>query len=90
MKAIFMKMLEEEYQGDTDAYIQEMARVSLEEVIQESYDVVTKHVCPNCYDKSYLHSMIQKEDEIECYAFLLLPKLRILDYGQKGQCMILI
>ncbi len=72
MKAIFMKMLEEEYQGDTDAYIQEMARVSLEEVIQESYDVVTKHVCPNCYDKSYLHSMIQKEDEIEC-----------LDCGQK-------
>lgn len=66
MKAIFMKMLEEEYKGDPDAYIQEMARVSLEEVIEESYDVVTKHVCPNCHDKSYLHSMIQKEDEVEC------------------------
>ena len=66
MSKDFMKMLEEDYKGDPDAYIQEMARVSLEEVIEESYNVVTKHVCPNCYDKSYLHSMIQKENEVEC------------------------
>lgn len=66
MKEIYMKMVEEEYQGDHDAYIQDLARVKIEEVIEESYDVVVDKVCPNCFERSKLHSMVQKGTEVEC------------------------
>tara|TARA_R110002020_G_scaffold107192_2_gene249107 strand:- start:9467 stop:9781 length:315 start_codon:yes stop_codon:yes gene_type:complete len=83
MKEIFMEQMEEKYQGSHDAYIQDMARVTIEEFVSEDelskrdpnkfrkpgyndIEVSTKYVCPNCYEKSRLHSTINNETEVEC------------------------
>lgn len=46
MKEIFMAQMEEKYQGDHDAMIQDMARVTCEELVPDM-----DHVCPNCFGK---------------------------------------
>ena len=43
MKEIFMQMVEHEYNGDHDAYVQDMARQSCEEFVH-----VPEEDCGNC------------------------------------------
>jgi len=60
-KEIFMAQMEEKYQGDHDAMIQDMARVTCEELVPDM-----EHVCPNCFGKNKLHSMVRNETEAGC------------------------
>tara|TARA_R100000742_G_C4276758_1_gene98054 strand:+ start:1800 stop:2033 length:234 start_codon:yes stop_codon:yes gene_type:complete len=57
MKAIFMEMIEKEYQGDHDAYIQDLARQTCEEFIKDE-----DTMCPNCYNQS----LERNESEARC------------------------
>ena len=59
MKEIFMAQMEEKYQGDHDAMIQDMARVTCEELIPDM-----DNVCPNCFGKNKIHSS-QKRGKIK-------------------------
>ena len=43
MKEIFMEMIEHEYKGDYDAYLEDLARQSCEE-----FSYVNEQHCPNC------------------------------------------
>ena len=43
MKAIFMERMEDEYQGNHDAFIHGLAQASCEELIKDE-----EHMCPNC------------------------------------------
>ncbi len=62
MKEKFMEQqMEYEGRGGHDAFIHDLARVTCEEFIPD-----VDHVCPNCYDKKQLHSMIRNETEAEC------------------------
>jgi len=62
MKELFMEQQQNsEYRGAHDAMIHGLARTSVEEFIPD-----IEHVCPNCYGKSKLHSMIRNETEAEC------------------------
>ena len=57
MKEMYMQMVDEEYNGDHDAFIQELARVTCEEfVYQDSMQ------CPNCHN----HSIHRNETDIVC------------------------
>lgn len=57
MKEIYMEMIEQDYQGDHDAFIQEMARQTCEEFIE-----IDDTLCPNCSS----HNMERNETEARC------------------------
>jgi hypothetical protein len=57
MKEIYMEMLEQEYQGNHDAMIADMARQSCEEFIKDE-----NHMCPNCNNIS----IERNETEARC------------------------
>tara|TARA_R110001592_G_scaffold85153_8_gene251512 strand:- start:3057 stop:3305 length:249 start_codon:yes stop_codon:yes gene_type:complete len=61
MKEKFMEQMENEYRGSHDAFIHGLAQVTCEELVPD-----VDHVCPNCFDKSRLHSMVRNEKEAEC------------------------
>lgn len=56
MKEVFMEMIEREYKGDHDAYLEDLAKQSCEE-----FSYLEDVLCPNCMTKS-LH-----RNETECY-----------------------
>lgn len=57
MKEMYMQMVEEEYNGDHDAFIQELARVTCEEFVH-----LDSMQCPNCHN----HSIHRNETEAVC------------------------
>tara|TARA_R110000772_G_scaffold105015_1_gene206584 strand:+ start:977 stop:1210 length:234 start_codon:yes stop_codon:yes gene_type:complete len=57
MKEIYMEMLEQEYQGDHDTMIADMARQSCEEFIKDE-----NHMCPNCMNPA----LERNETEARC------------------------
>ncbi len=69
MKEIWAEMLQNEYRGDYDAYIQDLARQTCEEFIP-----VENHLCPNCMS----NSIVRNETEIQCEScaqeFILVEK----------------
>jgi len=50
MKEIFMDMIRKEYNGDHDAYTEELARQTCEEFIEEDAP------CPNCYQTNLMRN----------------------------------
>tara|TARA_R100001443_G_C3211173_1_gene143446 strand:+ start:20 stop:253 length:234 start_codon:yes stop_codon:yes gene_type:complete len=57
MKQIFMDMVEREYNGDHDAYIQDLARQTCEEFIRDE-----DTLCPNCTQPA----LERNESEARC------------------------
>ena len=57
MKEVFMEMIEHEYKGDHDAYLQDLARITCEEFIP-----INEPPCPNCFN----HSLHRNETEFVC------------------------
>ena len=57
MKEIWAEMLQNEYRGDYDAYIQDLAKQTCEEYIP-----MDEIVCPNCLNES----LYQNESDITC------------------------
>tara|TARA_R110002051_G_scaffold294404_1_gene359681 strand:- start:4840 stop:5073 length:234 start_codon:yes stop_codon:yes gene_type:complete len=57
MKEIFMEMVEKEYNGDHDAYIQDLARQTCEEFIKDE-----DTMCPNCNNPA----LERNETEARC------------------------
>jgi len=47
MKEIYMELIENEYKGDYDAYIQDLAKQSCEEL-----KYLDNLCCPNCFEKT--------------------------------------
>ena len=59
MKEVWMEMLQNEYKGDYDAYLEDLARQTCEEFIP-----MDETRCPNCFGRT-LH---QNESDIICDA----------------------
>lgn len=57
MKEVWMEMLQDEYRGDYDAYIQDLAKQTCEEFIP-----MNEPPCPNCFN----HSLHRNETEFVC------------------------
>jgi|TARA_R110000787_G_scaffold38547_1_gene96998 hypothetical protein len=57
MKEIFTEIIENEYRGDYDAYIQDLAKQTCEEFIP-----MNEPPCPNCFN----HSLHRNETEFVC------------------------
>ena len=57
MKEIYMEMVEQQYQGDHDAYIRDLAKQTIEEFIKDE-----EHMCPNCNNIS----IERNETEARC------------------------
>ena len=57
MKELYMEMIENEYKGDHDAYLQDLARITCEEFIP-----LEDHQCPNCFQSS----IIRNETSVQC------------------------
>jgi len=58
MKEVFMEMIEHEYKGDHDAYLQDLARQTCEE-----FSHVNEQPCPNCNE--FALSRIESEASCE-------------------------
>jgi len=59
MKEKFIETIENEYRGDHDAYLQDLARQSCEE-----YYHMENTLCPNCMGET----LYRNEDDITCDA----------------------
>jgi ribosomal protein S27E len=59
MKEVFMEMIEHEYKGDHDAYLEDLARQSCEE-----FSYVNGQPCPNCHN----YTLHRNETEAACDA----------------------